>query len=93
MAGVPDLILVTGREETLASRRAVETEMSQLSSRRGFCPSDFAGQAEHDRYGMIAERHKGLEMLTAWARNVDVAVDERIRWDGVCHSSNLGCLK
>ena len=56
----------------------VEPDVAECGMRRGFCPRDFTWNTEQRRYSVVAKRQDGLRVFPAWARDVDVSVDERI---------------
>jgi hypothetical protein len=72
---------------------AAEADAAESRMRRRLGPSDFAGNAEHSRDGVVAKRQDGAPMLAARARNVDVAVNERIGGNTDSHPAHLGNLK
>jgi hypothetical protein len=72
---------------------AVEADAAEYGMRRRLGPSDFAGNAEHSRDGVVAKRQDGAPMLAARARNVDVAVNQRIGGNTDSHPAHLGNLK
>jgi hypothetical protein len=56
----------------------IDEHIPQLYARGGLGPSDFTRDAKHGRDSVIAKRHDRAAMLSAGARNSNVAVNDGI---------------
>ena len=61
--------------------RLVAVDRGDLRVQCGLGPGVFAGNTEHGRDGVIAERHQGSLVLPARAGNIDVAARESVDGD------------